>query len=204
MRVEVMKELEAGDAKLEVPWASPDDAGLRYFDLKEFPKTIERMKECRANPSLARLLQKLNARGSVFRTAKCDVWTTTRLTEDERLEFALPCKVSSYVDLILDRVRLNSRRDPQFQLAQKLAQRLACCPAQAQLDIAVRRCLFHPRERWGYYLTLFVHAYGATRPEAKQEWNHAIESLGEALAKIDTKFGFNPPRILREKTKATS
>jgi hypothetical protein len=202
MRVEVLEELEAGDAKLELPWASPADARLRYFDLKEFPKTIERMKECRAYPALARLLQRLNAPGSVFRTAKCDVWTTTRLSEDERLEFKLPCKVGTYVDLILDRVRLNSRLDPQLQLAQELAQRLARCRVEAQMDIAVRRCWFHPRERWGYYLTLFVHAYGATRREAKQEWSRAIESLGEALSRMETSLLRDAARIPRQKKKA--
>jgi hypothetical protein len=49
------------------------------------------------------------------------------------------------------------------------------------MDIAVRRCLFHAEENWGYYLTLFVHAYGATENEAETAWTLAQLSLREVL-----------------------
>lgn len=196
MRVEIIEELESGDPTLEIPWASTQDPHLRYIDLKLFPEKIESLKECRRYPPLAGLLRKVHGAGSVFRTTKCDVWTTTQLAEDERLDFGMPFKVGSYVDLVFERVRLNSRLQPQLRLGEKLGLFLRPCRVQAQTEVAVRRCLFHPKDRWGYYLTIFLHAYGATRSEAKKEWGRAIDSLGDALVKIGPIFqdqGANGP-----------
>ena len=182
VRTELIEELDAGDATLEIPWASSTEPRLRYIDLKTFPEEIDRLEECRRHPSLAALLRAIHSPGSLFRTAKCDVWTTTRLSEDERIDFKLPFKAGGYVDLLFDRVRLNSRLEPQLRLGRMLEQAARPWRRQAQMEIAVRRCLFHPRERWGYYLTIFIHAYGSSRGEAKREWDRATQSLGEALS----------------------
>jgi len=189
VRVEVIQELDAGDAALEIPWASSADARLRYVDLKKFPEEIPRLRECRRNGALAALLLGLHSPASPFRTAKCDVWTTTRQSEDERLDFKLPFKAGSYVDLLFDRVKLNSRLEPQLRLGRRLEQLMRPWRLHAQMEIAVRRCLFHPGERWGYYVTIFVHAYGSSRAEAKKEWNRAIGALSRALATIAARYG---------------
>jgi hypothetical protein len=185
MRVETVQELDAGDDTLEVPWASPGHPEPRYLDLKAHPEEIERLEECRKYPALADFLRRINSVTSPFRSAKCDVWTTTDLAEDERVDFKLPVKVGSYVDLLFDRPDLNSRREPHLQLGAKLRETLGPLRVQAQMEICVRRCLFHPEERWGYYVTLFTHAYGVTRCEAEEEWNRAMDALGNALAGID-------------------
>ena len=185
MRVEVIRELDAGDATLEIPWASATQPRLRYVDLKNFPKQIGRLEECRRSASLAALLRAIHSPGSPWRSAKCDLWTTTRLAPDERLDFRLPFKAGGYVDLLFDRVRLNSRLEPHLRLGRRIEKAMRPWRLPAQMEIAVRRCLFHPSERWGFYLTIFVHAYGTSRREARQQWNRAIEALRGALASIE-------------------
>ena len=188
VRIEVIEELDPGDPRLEIPWASPTNPRLRYIDLKKFPEEIDRLKECRRRPALAGLLRTIHLRGRVFRTAKCDAWSTTRLSEDEQMDFQLPFKAGGYVDLLFDRVRLNSSLKDQRQLGRMLEHALCHTRLSAQVEIAARRCLFHPRDRWGYYLTIFVHAYGSSRAEAMAEWDRAIQALAEALARASERF----------------
>jgi len=198
VRVEIVQELDAGDDTLEVPWASPVQPGLRYLDLKAHPEQIDRLEECRKYPALASFLRKVNAADLPFRTAKCDVWSTTDLAEDERVDFELPVKVGSYVDLLFDRPDLNSKLEPHLQLGAKLSEILGPLRVQAQMETCVRRCLFHPEERWGYYVTVFTHAYGASSREAEEEWNHAMDALGNALAGIDCSLYDLPADLSRK------
>jgi hypothetical protein len=185
VRVEIVQELDAGDDTLEIPWASPVQPELRYLDLKAHPEEIDRLEECRKYPPLADFLRRVNSATSPFRSAKCDVWTTTGLAEDEQVDFKLPVKVGGYVDLLFDRPDLNSKLEPHLQLGAKLSEILGRLRVQAQMEICVRRCLFHPEGRWGYYVTVFTHAYGATPREAEEEWNRAMDALGNELAGID-------------------
>lgn len=186
--METIQELEPGDPWLEIPWASPHNTLLRFIDLKKFPQKVEHLKECRKYPPLAGLLRKANAAGSALRSAKCDVWSTTKLAPDERLDFDTRYKIGIYVDLVFDHNRLSSHLDSHLRLGKKLEKLLSRCRVRAQMEIAVRRCLFHPRAQRGYYLTIFVHAYGATRAQAKKECDRAVDCLGNALAKIGPSF----------------
>jgi hypothetical protein len=188
VRVDIFCELEAGDPQLELPWASPRAPLLCYIDLERFPEKIDELPECRRYPALAFLLRQVNRKACALRTAKCDVWLTTKLAEDERLDFPVPFKVGSYVDMVFASSRLNARLNAHLRLGKEFERSLRSCRVQAQVELAVRRCLFHPRERWGFYVTLFVHAYGSTRVEAKQEWIRAIECIRNALSKIGPDF----------------
>ncbi|MEE9240899.1 MAG: hypothetical protein V3U53_06900, partial [bacterium] len=76
MRFEILRELEQDDPKLEIPWASPEDPNLRFQDLKAHPELIPDLEEGFEFPALGPFLQTLNAGDSVFRTAKCGVWST--------------------------------------------------------------------------------------------------------------------------------
>ena len=189
MRVEILQELEPEDDKLEIPWACPNDPRLSYIDLKSFPEKIDQLEECRGRAPLAELLRKINAPGSGFRSAKCDAWTTTEFAEDERLDFKLPFKIGSYVDLVFERPELNSQLEHHLQLAEKIRQILGRWRVQAQAEIAVRHCLFRPEKRWGYYLTVFAHAYGSTIKEAEEEWSRALCALGDTFVEIGPKLG---------------
>lgn len=189
MRVEIVRELDPDDDMLEIPWANPQEPGLRYVDLKAHPQAIATLEECRRYPALAAMLRAINAPVSVLRSAKCDVWTTSDLTDDERLDFDLPHKIGSYVDVVFDRPEFNSDPERQVELGEKLQSALRNLRVQAQMEICLRRCLFHPAERWGYYLTIFVHAYGQTQVEAEQEWARAMAAIREAWESIDRILG---------------
>lgn len=184
VRVDVIQELDSTDPTLEIPWASPTNLDLHYIDLRAFPQQIGQLEECRKYPALAALLRKVNAADTSLRTAKCGIWATTELAEDERLEFKLPCKVGSYVDLVFDRADWNLQSEAYLHLGNELSTRLEHVQLQAQMEACVRRCLFHPEERWGYYLTLFTHAYGTTPHGAEEAWQRALRALGDALAHI--------------------
>ena len=170
MRVEIVMETDPGDETLEIPWASPEDARLCYVDLKASPAAIDQLEECRRFPPLADFLRRVNSPQTLLQTAKCDAWETNGLTEDERADFHLPCKVGSCVDVFFSRPELNAALEHQVRLGEELRQGLASFRVQAQLEVCIRRCLFHSEERWGYYLTLFTHGYGAEPDEAAREW----------------------------------
>jgi hypothetical protein len=186
VRIEIVQELEADDDTLEVPWASPADPSLRYWDLKLNPEKVAELAECKEFPALGVCLAKINSPRSKLRTAKCDVWVTSDLAEDERMDFNLPFKVGSYVDVVFDRREFRERLDTYSGLAEKTRGDLSALRVQVQMEIILRRCLFHPEDVWGYSLTFFVHAYGSTGTEAEAEWGRAIQALGESLATPDS------------------
>ena len=180
VRIEIIQELDADDAKLEIPWAGPHPR-LRYRDLKRFPGQIARLPECRKFPPLKSLLRKINAPSSTLRSAKCEAWSTAELAEDERLDFSLPFKTGSYVDVVFDRAGRPPRLEAHLQLAGKVRTKLRTFRIQGQMEIVIRRCLFHPKKFWGYALTFFVHAYGSTPHQANNEWTRALKALADAL-----------------------
>jgi len=181
MRVEILQELGPDDARLEIPWASADDPALAYIDLKTFPDQAEELDECRSRPVLGSLLRAINRPDSLLRSAKCHVWITHDLAEEERWDFDFPVKVASYLDLLFDSPDLNANLVSHLRLAEEIERGMKEARLQAQMDIAVRRCLFHAQENWGYYLALFVHAYGATENEAETAWTLALLNLREVL-----------------------
>ena len=191
MRIEITQELDAADPSLEIPWAGSCRSDLQYVDLKRHPKRIAKLPECRKFPPLSAVLRRINGARSGLRTAKCDAWTTRNLSPDERLDFNLPCKAGSYIDVVLDGLRSRTRLDTHRHFAERLAKGLAGIRVRGQMDIIIRRCLFHPREEWGYALTFFVHGYGETRSEAISEWSSALSSLGDALIQCSESPGLS-------------
>ncbi len=181
MRVEITRELDADGPRLEIPWADPANVANRFIDLKQFPETAHALAECQQYPALAEFLQAANARRSPFQSAKCDVWVTTELAEDERLDFDLPWKLGSYVDLVFEDSELRASLEAHLRHAERLAEAVKFTRVPAQMEFVVWRCLFHPEERWGFALTLFMHAYGTTPEEAQSEWARALDALGEGL-----------------------
>ena len=182
MRIEITQELEAGDDVLEVPWTGAAEPSVRYWDLKLHPQKISELPECQGLPALADCLAKVNSAASRLRSAKCDVWHSTDLAEDERLDFDLPYKTGSYLDVTFEDFKLRQDLEAHAGLAEKLQRKLSALRVQAQMEIVLRRCLFHPEEEWGYSLTLFVHGYGSTQVEATAEWSRAMAEIGLALA----------------------
>ena len=194
MRIDIGQETDPGDPVLEIPWADPDNPANLYIDVKHRPEAAMELVECRRFPALGQFLLKVNGPAMPFRTAKCDAWATTDLDLEERIAFPLPCKVGSYVDLLIDRADMNSHVEPYQKLGALLAQRLKDSKAFAQIEIFIRRCLFTLEDRSGYYATVFIHAYGANPQEAESEWTGVIESLGETLDVISREFGWGGTR----------
>lgn len=194
MRVEIGQETDPGDPVLEIPWADPDNPGNHYIDVKRRPEAVMELVECRRFPALGQFLLRVNSAAMPFRTAKCDAWATTELDLEEKLAFPKPCKVGSYVDLLVDRPDLNSHVEPYQKLGALLASRLKDMKSVAQIEMFIRRCVLTLEDRSGYYATIFVHAYGATPEEAESEWTRIIEALGESLDAISREAGWGGTR----------
>ena len=169
MRFEILKELEQDDPKLEIPWSSPQDTDLRYQDLKAHPELIPHLEEALEFPALGHFLQTWNTPDSLFRTVKCGVWSTQELSEEERGELGQAHKLGAYVDLVFERGESNFALDRYLRLGEKLERTLAGAEGCAQVEFAIRRCLYHAKDSWGYYATLFIHAYGKTPAAASRE-----------------------------------
>ena len=199
MQFEIIRELEEDDPKLEIPWADPEDPSLRYYDLKAHPGRIDSLVEVRRYPILGEALRRLNAPGSSFRTAKCGVWETDELTPEEMVpdeimevepeDAGAVHKVGSYLDVLFDVPGFNYDRERYLRLGEKLGQLLEKIPLPVQVEFTLRRCLYHDEEKWGYYVTLFLHAYGTTTEEAVENWNRAIGELTIALGEISLPLG---------------
>jgi hypothetical protein len=181
VRIEIVRELGPDDARLEIPWHSPHPK-LRYWDLKRHPSYMARLPECRKFPVIKSLLKKINAPASGLRSAKCDVWCTSDLAEDERLDFNLPHKTGSYVDVVFDSAARFCRLWAHLRFAEGVQENLRSFRIAGQMEIVIRRCLFHPGKIRGYAVTFFVHAYGTTPRAAKGEWIRALDALAGALA----------------------
>jgi hypothetical protein len=169
---------------LEIPWTGARGSGLIYVNLKANPEKIKDLSECRAYPALADLLRRVNRPETQLYSAKCDVWETSELAEDERADFNLPYKVASYLDLVVESRHSRADRERYLRLAATIGQKVRRLRVRAQMEIAVRRCLFHPEEEWGYYLTVYLHAYGSTSSEAREEWQRVLRALGKNLAEV--------------------
>ena len=184
MRLEILKELEQDDPKLEIPWASPEDPNLRYQDLKTHLELIPELEEVLEFPALGPFLQTLNAGDSVFRTAKCGVWSTQELSEEERAELGEAHKLGVYVDLVFEVEEFNFAVEHYLRLGEKLGGILASAEGSAQAEFAIRRCIYLDKNSWGYYATLFLHAYGKTSAGATGEGTRALEALGRGLSSV--------------------
>lgn len=180
MRIELSQELDFDDPRLEVPWTNPANPEHGYVNLKEFPEEVGRLEECLKYPGLGRLLREINAPGSALQSAKCDAWTTHELSADERLDFNLPNKMGSYVDVVFDPPEINLELSHHLGLGERVAQILRSLRVQAQGEIVIRRCRLEGK--LGYASTIFIHAYGSTVQEAGEEWRRAMEGLGAALS----------------------
>jgi hypothetical protein len=178
MLAEWSVELGASDPMLEIPWRS-EDGSLRFLDLKRQPELLLEIPEACTYEELATFLDWANSADSRIETAKCDVWSTREMDEDDEV-FGEAVKFSSYIDLLLASSACSS-----FPECEKFVQALARMLRQAPdlssaAQFIVRRCLDRREAGKGsdcYYVTLYLHGYGADVQEARQRW-----SIGLTLA----------------------
>jgi hypothetical protein len=166
---------------LVVPWAS-DDGTLAFIDLAQNPSLLDEIPETR-DPALRRALAALNAADLPWATAKCDLWTTQELDEEEEL-FGADWKHASYLDIYL--------RNPEGQMdfataeqqMRKWVQHLRRIPVEpASAAIILRACAI--RESPGFYWTLYVSGFGDTGIIAHSAWAEALDASVKALLKAD-------------------
>jgi len=163
-------ELGSNDPVLEIPWRS-DDGSLRYLDLKRQPELLLGIPEACTYDELATFLDWANSADSLIETAKCDVWSTSEMDAEDEV-FGEAVKFGSYIDLLFASAARNSF--PQCELfVQTLARMLRQAPdLSSAAQFIVRRCLDHRNAGASdsYYITFYLHGYGADVQEARQRW----------------------------------
>lgn len=171
--------LGASDPVVTVPWAA--SGGRRFVDLRLTPDRIDEIAEARETPVLRSALLALNAPGSPFRTAKCDVWTSS--AEDGAAPLdpyemdASPDEIAfaagSYIDLLPIEATLHCSFGRQERWMRTVIEQLRDTPAKAvRVELVLR-----PAEAEigpGFAVTWFVEACGATELQARQRWESAV------------------------------
>jgi hypothetical protein len=197
------------DATLEVPWESGAQ-GPRYLDLKRRPELLSLVEEAVRYPDLAEFLKTLNSRTSAFATAKCDVWSTDQLNEEEEI-YGAEWKLGSYVDLVFAEEHARERFSyfRHEELARSLVMLLKKAPElPAACEVIVRRCYYHDTPppgagenipggdpstvsagpeaqlQSGFYLTLYVFGYGDDEETARERWAVALRLVANALLQL--------------------
>lgn len=185
MQTEFFVELGPEADRLEIPWASEEAPANRYYDLKRQPELLNRVAEAQGNCPLRHFLESLNRPASLFATAKCDTWTTSEFSTQERAAFpAARAKFASYVDPVFAPAPLNLHPQHYEQLGRRLAQQLAPQPVPARAELCLRHCYYHAQRVWGFYLTIFLYGYGTKPDDAQQHWATGLAALARALDRI--------------------
>jgi hypothetical protein len=189
MQAESSIELGPDAPALEIPWSSPDGS-VRFLDLRVRPELLLELPEAVQNRDLARFLTALNGERSHLQTAKCDVWITNELGEDEGV-FEAEWKFGSYVDVVLTAPEEQADFALHEGIAGKLAKLLRKAPElSAAAEFVVRRCYFHrsmaepDRSDDGFCITMFLNGYGDDESQARQRWVIGMELLQNAVAQV--------------------
>jgi hypothetical protein len=177
-------ELGAHDPQLEIPWSS-EDGMLRFLDLKRQPELLLEVREACIYPELAEFLSWANSPESPLETAKCDVWTSREISEEEQI-FGETCKFGSYVDVLFASSGMKASFRDHEQFAQNLARLLRHAPEIASAaEFIVRHCIDHrivsPAVSEGYYITFYLHGYGSDEDEARSRWAIALKLVQHAM-----------------------
>jgi hypothetical protein len=175
---------------LELPWHDPSGRCV-YVNLRRQPERITELDDVQSFPVLGELLRLLNAPGSPWETAKCDVWSE----EEDSAENETPAAAFSqhcYVDLVLSaehqalRNKLALHETLASQIAHLLEENGEELDATAA-EVVIRRCYYHPDgavdspSEDGYCLTLYLSGYGVTRLKAEEQWRRALQLAGCCL-----------------------
>ena len=183
-------ELGREDEALEFPWPSPDEDAPRYYDLKRHPELMLNVTEAYHPVEMGEFLTSVNSSSSLFESAKCDIWFTEELSEEEEI-FGADCKAAAYVDLIFSDPHARFDRESHEQLAQRMCRLLSLVPEiSASVEFVLRRCYFHHDDDVskdsdaGFYLTIYVSGYGDDAPEAWQRWGIALKLVENAFLQV--------------------
>ncbi len=127
----------------------PMISSVRYYDLKTSPELIWQIPEAVAYPEIRTFLTRINAPGSPFETAKCDVWESQDITPEEEI-FGADQKFVSYIDLIFVDETARSSFEKHEEFAKNLCLLLGRAPdIAATIELVIRRCYYHQRRADG-------------------------------------------------------
>ena len=183
MDAEVTVELGAEDPTLAIPWAA--DSGARFYDLRLQPELLLYVDEAARYPELGEFLAGVNSPHSALRSAKCDAWFTTELSEAEAI-YGAAGKFGSYVDLLFA-----DQRWLDFAACERFASRLAellghVPPISAAVETILRRCHVESagEVEEGFYFTVYVFGYGDEAKEARLHWGIALKLVENAILQL--------------------
>ncbi len=200
------------DATLQFPWES-GPSGTGFLDLKLRPELLPAVEEAVRYPELGRFLKTLNARGSLFQTAKCDAWFDREISAAEQI-YERSGRFGCYVDLVFDEANADSRFSffRHEDLAGSLVKLLKKAPEiAAAVEIVIRRCYYRQSAaaagaqpgsnttiaaaaatnspeglHSGFYFTLYVFAYGDDEAEARRPWQVAMQLAANAILQLSS------------------
>jgi len=195
MDATVSVELEADDARLEIPWQAGE---LRYFDLKRNPELLLELPESQ-NPEMAEFLAAMNSPLSMLETAKCDTWLSDRIEQHEAI-YDASWKFGCYVDLIFADPKARSAFAGHENFAKRSAALLRRAPdLPAAAEFIVRRCHYAAGAAGaqappgnsdaidGFYLTFYLFGYGDSEDSARRRWGIALKVVENGLLQLSAK-----------------
>lgn len=179
-------ELGAGDPTLAIPWSSPDGSH-RFYDLRLQADLLLYIPEAAQYPELGEFLSSVNSVNSVLRSAKCDLWFTTELSEGEAI-FGAAGKFVCYVDVLFADERWRDFAACE-DFAARLIRLLGHVPdISAAVEAIIRRCHVETdaEVEEGFYFTMYVSGYGDEEGEARLRWGIALKLLENAILQLST------------------
>lgn len=186
MQAELSVELGADDPTLAVPWSDTESA-RKFVDLRQNPDALESIEEARFS-EMHDCLAVLNAPPSALQTAKCDVWFSEELTEEEAV-FGASCKFASYVDAYFQ-LPAPRRSFPMHEaFGKRMVELLKRAPEmQAAFEAIIRAAHFESagQVHEGFYFTLYLHGYGDDEKEARQAWGIGLKLTMNAILQISS------------------
>jgi hypothetical protein len=191
-RVQADYSIELGhdDPTLEFPWKDREGR-CRYFDLKRQPELLAALPEANEYQELREFLARVNSPSSMFETAKCDAWSTTRLNPEEDI-FEAGWKFGSYVDLLFSDFARRYAFDFHESMVRELVELLKKSPEiPAAAEFLVRRCYYRLENREGasgFYVSLYCFGYGEDNPSARKQWGIALSLINNAIRQLSAKF----------------
>lgn len=176
-------ELGSDDPVLELPWSDPDGR-VRYFDLKRRPELLLEVPEAFENRALGEFLGAVNSPVSMLESAKCDMWLTDELNEEEQI-FGAAWKFVSYVDLLFTSRPQQQDFEQHESFAGDVCALLDRAPeVSAAAEFIVRRCVFHQESREGFYFTFYLSGYGDDEEDARKRWTIGMSLVQNAILQL--------------------
>jgi len=184
MLAEFEVEIGPDQPRLGVPWQEETGA-LHFVDLASNASLVDHIPESRDTAMRTALLA-LNRDRSHYSTAKCDLWTTEDLDEEEREMFGAAWKHACYIDVLFaDACRRASYEECEQRMRSWMPHLRALDVEDASVSIILRQCdvrLGAERVTHGFYWTIYVTGFAETGLAARDAWATALLLTVEVIA----------------------